>query len=798
MPYNNDAYSNGNGYEDLFRLARDHEKVKAALRDAESQDLYIIDPGLVSLKIAQEQWDKYNSMTKPFRRKADWITLDHFGLTNQQIYDFVYNKLMGNITDKGFPHIDGNVGNSYQSLNGIYSEAYTRYTPVSQSIPDMISIINSIENFDMKADEAEEYMNQTGLIILVPGRYPNINSLEHAFYAYNAMIYRHQYMADWKAVELFGMPNRELYLSIRRYLDTMDKNGDIDLYIDQNSHLYLNEFSCIKKYFMKVIKEGDITNQELSDGLKRLKKSYTGSYDQFVTTAMIDDIQNAFDGINCNIPSCTMSYIDLPAYSPDELIDMGVYTLGDPDAPSGGDDVILGKPLNERWFSAYRDFYTTGVYSEEYISLNLQRIRELNILNITKPNGYKEAMYKYGWNPNTPFTSENRVIVDAIMNQRIQEIQSSYDIIDISEDSDSVPSNIYLEDTSEPVFPIFIVLSSGEQLFSRVIRGITHSVYSHAMLSLDNTLNRCYSYGLDPKVKMTGSFIIEDVPKKFKDQLIRVYAVFVSNDTFNTISQNVNWFVQNQKRTLYGWRNLISYLFRTPLEREHTLVCSQFVDKMLKLGHIDFTKKSSSLIAPGDIDKAAVRSKKIYQIYKGTGGKWNPQRIAAKIKALIDREKTYKWEFTRMPNDTPGECIISEVKDAPVKIDKHGDVIIRSMKPTDFAAEYSKSHKLLVEYDKQNNTEAMKVELAKLWAYLLRIEELLYGTRSISPSRRKELFSIRAMIIGDFKKYMEVVQRSEKNFNFSEYFEKSPYSNSSYKIHGSTIRGLLKLMKEIL
>ena len=111
-----------------------------------------------------------------------------------------------------------------------------------------------------------------------------------------------------------------------------------------------------------------------------------------------------------------------------------------------------------------------------------------------------------------------------------------------------------------------------------------------------------------------------------------------------------------------------------------------------------------------------------------------------KVRSIMNREKTYKWEFSKMPENTPGGIVVHEIKDIPVQINHNGDFLIRNLKPTDYDAEFAKSHKLLMEYDKQNNTEAMKVELAKLWANMMEIEEKLYGGKSISSFKRKCFF----------------------------------------------------------
>lgn len=800
MPYSNDVYGNDNGYMDLFHLIntdRFKKNREFAIRDAKSQDLYIIDPTETDKKKIEEQWNNYMSMTKPFRRRADWITLEYLGLNNQQIYDFIYNRAEGSISNK-FPHINGNIGTSDQSLNGIY-ETYISYYPTNQEVPDMDDLINSIENFDLKVQEAYEYMKQTGYIIIIPGKYASLNDLEHAYYAYNSMVLRHQRMADWKAVELFGMPNRELYICIRKFIDKQSKNDIIDDEIDPNRILYVDEFGKIKSYLKTIISKYDITNNELKTYLERMNEDQTDAYDKLVSMKISSTMQDMFDGLTQNIPSATYSYSDLPAYTPNELIDMGVYSGGDPEAPMGGDDIIISKAFHEVWFDNYIAFYNSGIMTEEYEELNLHRIHELQSLYLHNPKDHQDEILKLGWNPNADFNITNRIINDSFMRQHYSEMINYYDIVDISEDTNNIAEYLKEDSNSIDKIPIFIVLSSGKGAFSNAIKGITNSEFSHAMLSLDSSLHRCFSYGMDMSVKKVGSFIIEDVPKKFKDNIIRVYTLFVSNDVYKTIQSNVEWFIQHQKDTMYGWRNLITYLFKIPFERDHTLICSQFVDKMLKLGHIDFTKKTSSLISPGDLDKAAIRSKRIYQVYKGSGGKWNQARMIHKIESIKLKDKTHEWKFEHVSDEnTPGRYIINEIKDIPVQINTNGDILIKNMKPTDFDAEFSKSHKLLIEYSKQNNIEGIKSELAKLWAYLLKIEELLYGDKSISPSKRKQLFSVRAMIIGDFKKYIAIIQKEEKNFDFSNYYENSPYSNSIYKINGSTIQGLLKLIKELL
>ena len=141
---------------------------------------------------------------------------------------------------------------------------------------------------------------------------------------------------------------------------------------------------------------------------------------------------------------------------------------------------------------------------------------------------------------------------------------------------------------------------------------------------------------------------------------------------------------------------------------------------------------------------------------------------------------------------------IDEIKEIPIKINTKGDLLINRFKKMDYEAEYAKAHKLLVEYDRANNTEAMKNELAHLWSMMIQIENKLYGPKDIDSVERRKLFKARAKMIGDFKKYMPLVQKSDPQFDFGTYYSNSPYSDDTIKVSNSTINGLLRMVKTIL
>ena len=129
--------SNDEGFENIFVSIRKNKndavhRVELALNDAEKQDLPIINPMLDNEEIIDREWERYNSYTKPFRRKSDWIALQYFGMDNMQIYDHLKSDMYGKEYVKVGKITDGNCGSSDDPLNLSESADELYYVPVSR------------------------------------------------------------------------------------------------------------------------------------------------------------------------------------------------------------------------------------------------------------------------------------------------------------------------------------------------------------------------------------------------------------------------------------------------------------------------------------------------------------------------------------------------------------------------------------------------------------------------------------------------------------------------------------------
>ena len=255
--------SNDEGFENIFVSIRKNKndavhRVELALNDAEKQDLPIINPMLDNEEIIDREWERYNSYTKPFRRKSDWIALQYFGMDNMQIYDHLKSDMYGKEYVKVGKITDGNCGSSDDPLNLAESADELYYVPVSQRVDDIDQALSTIDNLDNKMEEAEQYMRDQGYVLLIPALIPNLDILENYWDAYKTMVMRHQRMSDWKTMELFGLTNEQIYIAMKKkFLERgADYKNDEN---DPNVELYVTENRLLESYFDTGIQKDDFT-----------------------------------------------------------------------------------------------------------------------------------------------------------------------------------------------------------------------------------------------------------------------------------------------------------------------------------------------------------------------------------------------------------------------------------------------------------------------------------------------------------------------------------------------------------
>ena len=836
MAYNDDLYqSYANNIAAL-------NKVKNYLSNAK-EFIYMIYPHNQSLEDLDKEFALYNSKTKYYRRVADWYMIDAFGINNRDMYNIIRSHIIN--TDPGYePNPErymSTMGDTSDTVNESATDNLVYIASQDKSnVEDCLMAKDELEMENLQRWYNEEWYPNTAIIIFPfefmrrqeenvihnigegrsDGEYIEDLILD-IWNDFNLMTHKHRKDSDNLLIEKLGFSNMQYYDFIMPRIRGCNSDNP-----DHNVTTHYKPMNKIKFYYDKLMETMDFNSTDLAESLVDLS-TIPDTTDGIIAGDIISDVIDKYDGLTNNVDTINLDVGDLPMYTPDELNQIGILNDNKEDNCYGaiGENYLMAK----EWFQEYSDYYYSGITSPRYFELNQQRLDILESFDMTKLNDNdRQTMLNLGWNPYVEFSYPNRAKADTRIRSILKEYMNRSDFIDVS--GFEVSQDAITEATDKKLNPIYVVLEEGKApIFSDLIRTVTDGIYSHAMIAFDNTLTKLYTYGVVGTGRVSGSFAVENIRKKPKNAKIKIFTVFVNDEAYKNIKNNIEWFVEHQKETLYSWRKLFTYLFHIPVNSDSpNMICSEFVDKMLKLAGVDISNKRSSMVAPNDIDRMAKKNRKIYTIYSDLISKFKPEAIKRKVDKLLSKAKLYNeatiYESNIFPtitkanirnidmlrmlseNVTDSRLIpvfdkiinpMMEAREIPIKIDKNGDIIISRLSPTDFEAAYAKSHKLLMEYAKAGNYDGIKHELAYMWYLNIVIEKKMYMYK-IPVTRKKELEKARAKVLNDFKTYMAVIQKEDRHFDFRKYFEASEYSDAAYKISQSTIKGAIGIVKSII
>ena len=180
--------------------------------------------------------------------------------------------------------------------------------------------------------------------------------------------------------------------------------------------------------------------------------------------------------------------------------------------------------------------------------------------------------------------------------------------------------------------------------------------------------------------------------------------------------------------------------------------------------------------------------------------------LAKNIKKAAD-----KYGVTVSPDSLLGRKLGLKVEDTELlkesfTIDSDGTMIINLREKTNFMSKYNTSQKLINIYMKAGNTTGIKHELCKLWFMYITIEKY-YAFPKNPPNPifqkqyevdKKEALKAKGFIMNTFTSALKYVLEKEPDFDFSEYFQDSPYYRDSLKISQDHIMGIRKIIATLI
>lgn len=612
------------------------DRVKKAKEWSEDAIRAIITP-VPSLEELDDQWNRFNSMIKKNRRESDWKSIELFGISNQEHYEIIRNKLL-----------DRDIENAMD--NKLIPPIQDGDTPVIESYIDL-DAADSYYNPDAinytteDVQKAKEWAEESNRAIVVPTR--TLDELENLWDAYNLMIKKHKRESDWMSQELFGITNLKHYEYLKtQFLKEDIKNKDDYDFISEavntaNTKQYIHDLS---------INEGPAS---LTESVLKLIRPNKSIYEELIVNNIVSDAIAAYnDGLSpATIP--TISIADMPYLSPNEMIDMGVYGQAPTDNYFGAiaDNSMINEDISvKEWFDMYIAS-NDGFYTEmNHLTADwVNKVRELTYglsrmiesgAEEEKINARKQSILELGWNPDIEFSNKARALAAECAANRIASNSIHPKIINMTEFSCADSQTLaYNESGRTDLKPVYIVMTEGKNRFSGLIKKVTHSIYSHASIAFDHTLEEMYSYAIQD----TNGFRKESITKDVRPtSRIGVYVFFVTDAIYDKIVTLINTLLENPSKTRYSYKNLITYLFNIPYNDDWKMVCSQFVDRCLKVAGIDVSRVDSSLVSPAKLDNVLKNEERIYHIYEGLMPDYDPNRAKNLVNSLIKKCKPLK------------------------------------------------------------------------------------------------------------------------------------------------------------
>lgn len=388
----------------------------------------------------------------------------------------------------------------------------------------------------------------------------------------------------------------------------------------------------------------------------------------------------------------------------------------------------------------------------------------------------KQDLVNHGWNPEVDFSEANieraRNRIERIMTEHINS-PSAYgidiakeqtdnqdeqpkneelvpepvfraaeaEVIDISQEDSAEDGNME-EASIKNLFPISIILVDGKSTFSKVIKTATLGDYSHSAVCIDSDFDNLYSFNLHNKYNANGGFSLEKMSEYDKRGKAAIFTVYLPKIDYESIRDRCKTLKDNIKNTTYSIANILLLPFvGINLNNPVSMICSQFVDSLLKMGHVDISNINSSKVTPNTIYRKLVKNPKVYKVFDGYIKEFNEK----KVRNLINKYQKKGMAYNEMG--------ITEIED-------------------------------------------LKEYAAQLYYDNYVLERTLYSNANLDI--KEENRKLRAKILNEFRTSVEQIMADDPEFCFDDYYKCTDYYDDTYEYNVPDLPKMKEILKDIL
>lgn len=204
--------------------------------------------------------------------------------------------------------------------------------------------------------------------------------------------------------------------------------------------------------------------------------------------------------------------------------------------------------------------------------------------------------------------------------------------------------------------PVFIVLIYSGSTFTKVAeKFVKDQKYWHAAIAFGPGLTNLYSFNFNnPATKVNkfkGGLSFENVnlyKQRHPDGTMEVSCILLGSRKYKALKETLDYYIQHKEKTRYSFLNLAYSLFghKTPNGKKFNLVCSTFVDTILKSIDINIGNDSTNLTKPDDL-RADKKREKQFKVFEGKIVDYKPASAARKVEKIANDENNNYFKKTK-------------------------------------------------------------------------------------------------------------------------------------------------------
>lgn len=173
---------------------------------------------------------------------------------------------------------------------------------------------------------------------------------------------------------------------------------------------------------------------------------------------------------------------------------------------------------------------------------------------------------------------------------------------------------------------IYFVLTYSGTILGKIIRFKTGKIYTHVSISLDENLERMYSFSrIHPYICFLGGFMHEKLNdgsfKRFKNTKAKICCIEVTDYQYEKIQEQIEIFEKNKAKYKFNVLGLTYILFDREIHRENYFYCAEFIKYILGKSNVNI--KLPNMPRPEDFEQ--LKNSKV--IYKGLLNKYKASDV---------------------------------------------------------------------------------------------------------------------------------------------------------------------------